>query len=97
MGTNLGVDTIRDRLLRQRAGQSAGTVEIAPPESTWLFMTRREWGAALVLAFVFAALCYPLYESLSLWLGIGTALTVLTFVNCGLASRFCIPYPQLAS
>ena len=63
--------------------------------SFFFFMTKMEWMVSVICAFVFAGIAYPLYKSLSLWVGVGLFLSVFSLFNAAFATRYCIPFPQI--
>jgi len=64
--------------------------------SAWLYMSPREWGISLGVSFSIALLLVHWYFDISLWIGLGVLLASLTLINMVLASRYMLPYPQLA-
>jgi len=64
--------------------------------SGWLFMSLREWYFSIGISFSIALLFLPWYWHISLWIGVGLVLTILTVINMAVASRYMLPFPQLA-
>ncbi len=59
-------------------------------------MSSREWGYSLGISFFLALLLLPWYSDISLWIGVGLLLSCLVLLNTVAASRYMLPYPQLA-
>lgn len=64
---------------------------------TFLFMTRIEWAITSYAAMLLSLIAFPWYDSISWWIGAGVFITTMFMVNLCLASRYCIPFPQLAA
>jgi hypothetical protein len=59
-------------------------------------MSAAEWLATIALAAVVTLAAAPYYADLSPWIGYGVFSAILVLVNMSLASRYCVPIPQMA-
>ena len=52
-------------------------------------------GTAAALAFGLALLMLPLYDSISLWVGVAIGMFVLLLFNVVFLIKYCLPFPQI--
>ena len=62
----------------------------------YLFLTPAQWLLAFTIGLAAAGSTYPLYASISPWIGVTLFIMGVTLVHFRYSSRFVIPFPHLA-